>query len=394
MLKVVVGHSEDPEAQYAVEDVLDHCRKDLDGHQPQAGILFAAIDFDHALILHEISREFPGIDLIGCTTDGEISSILGFQQDSLTLMLFSSDTVKISAGVGHGAKENPTAAASQAVQQAAGSDTSAKVCITIPASYIPDGSTTSGGELLKGLELALGSHVPIVGGTAGDQYRFKSTVQFFRTEVLTNSIPILLFSGDIQVSYGTACGWTPIGQKGTVTRSEGTALYEIDGKPALEFYQRYLGDRPPTAETPLAVYDGQSELYYMRVPNTYDADSGQINFLGDIPQQSTIQLTDINRDEVVAAAEQSFTTALARYPGPAAPEAVLLFSCCCRRWLLGTRAKEEYQLVRNALPSSVPICGFYTYGEFAPLEPEGVTHYHQETFVTLLLGTNTPQGQP
>lgn len=393
MLKVVVGHSEDPESQSAVEEVLDHCRKDLGGDKPQAGLLFAAIDFEHALILKEINQEFPGIDLIGCTTDGEMSSILGFQQDSLTLMLFGSDTVKISAGVGYEAKENPAAAAYEAVQQATDGEAPTKICIAIPASYIPDGSTTCGGALLKGLELALGSHVPIVGGTAGDQYRFKSTAQFFRTEVLTNSIPILLFSGDIQVSYGTACGWTPIGRKGIVTRSEGTALYEIDGKPALEFYQRYLGDRPPTAETPLAVYDGQSELYYMRVPNTYDADSGQINFLGEIPHQSTIQLTGINRDEVVAAAEQSFTTALARYPGTTSPEAVLLFSCCCRRWLLGTRAKEEYQLVRNALPSSVPICGFYTYGEFAPLEPQGVTRYHQETFVTLLLGTNTPQGQ-
>lgn len=389
MLKVVVGHSEDPEAQYAIEEVLEHCHEDLDGHQPQAGIVFAAIDFDHALILEQINQTYPGIELIGCTTDGEMSSVLGFQQDSMTLMLFCSETVKISAGVGYGAKADPTGAAAQAVQQATEDDISPKVCITTPASYIPDGSTTSGGDVLKGLELALGKDVPIVGGTAGDQYRFKSTAQFFRTEVLTDSIPILVFSGDIHVSYGTACGWTPIGKKAVVTKSEGTTLYEIDGKPALDFYKRYLGDRPPTAETPLAVYSGEDGLYYMRVPNTYDADSGQINFLGEIPSQSTIQLTDINREEVIAAAEQSFSTALSRYPSSGTPEAVLLFSCCCRRWLLGTHAKEEYELVKKALPQSVPICGFYTYGEFAPLAPQEPSQYHQETFVTLLLGTSS-----
>ena len=389
MFKVVVGQSEDPEAQYAIEEVLEHCRKALEGDCPQAGIVFAGIDFDHTFMINQINQKYPGIELIGCTTDGEMSSILGFQQDSIALMLFSSDTVKISAGVGQGAKEDPMGAATQAVQQATDDHTSPKVCIALPASYIPDGSTTSGGELMKGLELALGKDVPIVGGTAGDQYRFKSTVQFFRNEVLTNSIPILVFSGDIHVSYGTACGWTPIGQKAVVTRSEGTALYEIDGKPALDFYKRYLGNRPPTAESPLAVYSGDSDFYYMRVPNTYDADSGQINFLGDIPQKSTIQLTDINREEVISAAEQSLTTALSRYPGPDAPEAVLIFSCCCRRWLLGTRAKEEYELVKNALPHSVPICGFYTYGEFAPLAPEEPNQYHQETFVTLLLGTSS-----
>ncbi|MEM9803931.1 MAG: FIST N-terminal domain-containing protein [Cyanobacteria bacterium P01_D01_bin.56] len=392
MLKVVVGHSEDPESKYAVEDVLNHCRKDLDGHQPQAGILFAAIDFDHALILEQINQEFPGIDLIGCTTDGEMSSILGFQQDSLTLMLFSSDTVTFSVGLGKNVKEDPLTAASRAVQQATQHQESPKVCIAIPASYIPDGSTTNGEAVLKGLEQAFADQVPIVGGSAGDQYRFKSTVQFFRDQVLTNSLPILVLSGDVKVSYGAACGWTPIGHKAIVTRSEGTALYEIDGKPALDFCKRYLGDRPPTAETPLAVYDGTSNHYYMRVPNTYDEDSGKINFLGDIPQGATIQLTDSNRDEMVAAAETAFETALKRYPGSSEPEAVLLFSCCCRRWLLGTRAKEEYQLVRNALPTSVPISGFYTYGEFAPLEPQGTSHYHQETFVTLLLGsTSAPE---
>ncbi|MBH8555053.1 FIST C-terminal domain-containing protein [Nostocaceae cyanobacterium CENA357] len=387
MLKVVVGHSEDSESQDAILEVLDQCSQDLAGVIPQAGILFAAIDFNHALILKEIDQVFPGIDLIGCTTDGEISSKLGFQQDSLTLMLFCSDTIEIRAGVGYGAKDNPLAAAHQAVQQATEKSTNAaKLCISIPASYITDGSTTNGELILKGLKLALGSQTPILGGTAGDQFRFKKTYQFFGNEVLTDSLPVLIFSGDIQFSYGIACGWQPIGRKSIVTKAEGTVLYEIDGKSALEFYARYLGDRPPTAENPLAVYEGDSDRYYMRVPNTYDVETGSINFLGDIPEQATVQVTDISRDEVIAAAEVSLKNALENYPATE-PEAVLLFSCCCRRWLLGTRAKEEYQLVKNLLSEEVPVCGFYTYGEFAPLEHQGSTYYHQETFVTLLLGT-------
>ncbi|PMB27488.1 hypothetical protein CEN47_14995, partial [Fischerella thermalis CCMEE 5319] len=87
MLKSVVGHSDDPESQIAIAEVIEQCLNQLAGAIPQAGMLFAAIDFDHALILKHINQVFPGIDLIGCTTDGEISSTLGFQQDSLTLIL-------------------------------------------------------------------------------------------------------------------------------------------------------------------------------------------------------------------------------------------------------------------------------------------------------------------
>ncbi len=387
MLKVVVAHSEDPDSQDAIEEILSQCSSDLAGIKPQAGILFAAIDFEHELILQEIDRVFPGIELIGCTTDGEISSVLGFQQDSLTLMLFYSDTVEIHAGLGYGVKENPITAARQAVEQATEkSNTATKLCITVPASYIQDGSTTSGELILQGLKQALGKEVPIVGGTAGDQFRFENTYQFFGNQVLTNSLPVLTFSGDILLSYGIACGWHPIGRKSIITKAKETVLYEIDGKPAVEYYQKYLGDRPPAAENPLAVYEGDSDRYYMRVPNTHDPQVGSINFLGDIPEQSVVQLTDISRDQVIAAAETSFNQALKTYPGNE-PEAVLLFSCCCRRWLLGTRAKEEYQLVKKAFPQEIPICGFYTYGEFAPLEPNGSTYYHQETFVTLLLGS-------
>jgi len=110
MLKVILGHSDDPDTQYAIAEVLEKCIRDLSdvvGMPAKAGILFAAIDFEHELILQEIYQVFPGIELIGCTTDGEISSILGFQQDSLTLMLFCSDTVELHAGVGYGVKENP-----------------------------------------------------------------------------------------------------------------------------------------------------------------------------------------------------------------------------------------------------------------------------------------------
>ncbi len=387
MLKVVVGHSEDPNSKDAIIEVLEQCLSDLAGAVPQAGILFAAIGFEHRLILQAIQDQFPDLELIGCTTDGEMSSRLGFQQDSLTLMLFSSDTVAIHAGVGHQTQVDAIAAAQQAVHQAiAKSPHPTQLCLTIPASYTADGSTTSGELILQGLEAELGPQVPIIGGTAGDQFRFQTTYQFFGTEVFTDALPVLLFSGDLLFSFGSGCGWQPIGQKSRVTKVAGTVLYEIDDKPAIEFYQRYLGDRQPTAENPLAVYEGNSDYCYMRVPNTYNPKTGGINFLGNIPEQSLVQVTDISRDEVVAAAATSFTTALARYPG-AEPEAILLFSCCCRRWLLGTRAKDEYEWVKNALQTTIPICGFYTYGEFAPLEPQGENRYHQETFITLLLGT-------
>ena len=69
------------------------------------------------------------------------------------------------------------------------------------------------------------------------------------------------------------------------------------------------------------------------------------------------------------------------------PDAALFFSCTARRQILSTRAEEEYQFAKKHLSAELPSCGFYTYGEIAPLEQDGSTLFHNETFITLLIGT-------
>lgn len=288
MFKAVVGHSNDPDSLSAVEEVLQQCTNSLAGNIPKAGIIFAAIDFEHSLVLQQIHQAFPGIELIGGTTDGEISSVLEFQQDSITLMLFCSDEVEIHPGVGRKVSGDSVTVTKQAVEQAKAKSTAApKLCLTHPESL-----TTSGVSILNGLKLALGQHVPIFGGLAAEQSRYQNTYQFFQTEVLSDSVPILLFSGTILFSHGVTSGWHPIGQISKVTKVDKNIVYEIDGKPALDFYHHYLGLLPPSIEYPLAVFDQNGDNFYIRAPIAYNQESGSITFFGDIPNQAVIKIAE------------------------------------------------------------------------------------------------------
>ncbi|MBW4515503.1 MAG: FIST C-terminal domain-containing protein [Timaviella obliquedivisa GSE-PSE-MK23-08B] len=386
MLKFVVGHSNDPDSQTAVLEVLEQIHSTLAGMNPQAGILFAAIDFDHTLILNRVVQAFPEIELIGGTTDGELSSVLGFEQDSLTLMVFCSDNITISAGIGRGVSKDPIAASEAAVQQAiAAHQEELQFCIALPESL-----TTSGVLMLDSLKQALGEQVPIFGGLTADQWRSQQTYQFFKTEVCSDAVTVLLFSGAILFSHGIASGWHPIGNSGRVTKAENNVVYEIDDQPALAFYHRYLGALPPSSEYPLALFDADSDRHYMRAPTgIYDPSIGSITFFGDVPVQSTVQITEATHDEILSASQQSTMQALENYPGQA-PAAALFFSCASRRQILGSRTKEEYEQAQScltqSLPQLLPSCGFYTNGEIAPLQQKGAAHYHNETFITLLLG--------
>lgn len=381
MLKVAVGHSNDPDSLEAVNEVLAQCQSALAGETPQAGLLFAALDFDHDLVLKRINQVFPQIELIGGTTDGEISSVLEFQQDSLTLILFCSDEIEIRAAVGRNVSQNPEAIAQQAAE-------TAKKSLVLPLQFciaVPESLTTSAVSILQGLETGLG-RVPIFGGAAADQWQYQRTYQFFKTEVLNDAVPILLFAGKLLFSYGVASGWHPIGKRSRITKLDKNIIYEIDGKPALEFYHYYLNKSEPDAVYPLAVFPPGEEQFFLRGSVGYDSELGSITVSGDVPEHSIVQITDACVEDVVSASQTAFAQALASYPGHT-PQAALFFSCAWRRQVLGTRANEEYQMIACSLKQAISGCGFYTYGEIAPLRENGQTFFHNTTFVTLLIGS-------
>jgi hypothetical protein len=382
MLKVVVGHSNDPYSEDAIAEVLQQCQQELQETVPQAGILVAAIDFDHALILQQIQQSFPDLQLIGGTTHGEMSSVLGFQEDSLALMLFCSDRIKIRAGLGRAMSKNPLAAAQAAVEQAqVGLSNQAKFCITIP-----DGLSTSGVTIIDSLKQVLGESVPIMGGTAGDQWQFQQTYQFFQTEVLSDALPVLLFSGELCLSCGVASGWQPISRKARITKVEGARVYEIDHRPASEFYASYLKGLPMSGEYPLAVFGQEEREFYLRAcTDQENRADGSLLFMGDIPVGALVQITHATTDDIIRGALISMEKAIACYPGQQ-PAAALLFSCAARRQLLGTLVPQEYETRQQYLALSIPTLGFYTYGEIGPLRPDGETLFHQETLVTVLIG--------
>jgi hypothetical protein len=380
MLKIAVGHSNDPDSTEAVDEAIQQCLDSLEGEIPQAGILFAAIDFEHELILNQINAKFPDLELIGGTTDGEVSSVLGFQQDSLTLMLFCADDIEIRAAVGRNVSQNPTAIAQQTVETLKDTlKTDLRLCITTPESL-----TTSASSILEGLRLGLGS-VPVLGGTTGDQTKIKRTYQFFKTEVLSDSVPILLWGGNLLFSHGVASGWHPIGKQSIVTKVHKNIIYEIDDKPALEFYRYYFDDFAPDVAYPLAIFPPGEKTFFLRGALSYDPEVGSLTVAADVPKRSVIQITDATQKSIQAASKTAFDDAWETYPGTE-PAAALFFSCAWRRFVLGTQTDREYAAIAKTLQHPIPSCGFYTYGEISPLREKGPTFFHNTTFVTLLLG--------
>src|SRR3954466_5601611 len=107
MFRMAVGHSHDIDLEIALETVFAECEAGLEGASPKAAILFAAWDLDHPAVLDAIHERYPGIDVAGATTAGEMSSVVGFAEDSLAIAMFASDSVDMTSGLGANLWEDP-----------------------------------------------------------------------------------------------------------------------------------------------------------------------------------------------------------------------------------------------------------------------------------------------
>jgi hypothetical protein len=301
MLKAAVGHSNDPDSLEAIVEVISQCKQSLGNDIPQAGLLFASSDFDHQFILNYINDVFPGIELIGCTSGGELSSILEFQQDSVTLILFYSDTIEFKAAIGRQVSTSPIKIAAQAALDAqTAMSAEPKLCLTVPESL-----TTNSSEVLQGLTAALGK-VAVCGGTSSDDFQMQATHQFYKTEVLRDSVPVLLLGGDFHFSTGFASGWKPMGQSALVTKVKGNIIYEIDYKPALEFYRYYFDEFKPDYAYPLAVFPNGETGFFLRGILSHNPEEGSIQAAGHVPLNAKVQITDASIKDVIAASQASF----------------------------------------------------------------------------------------
>ena len=382
MIKAILGQSENIDTRAAVESVITQCQQKLTGHQPQAGIVFAGVTFDHRLMLDKILDKFPGLDLIGCTTAGEFSSSYGCSDDSISLMVFYSDDIEIGIGIGRTLSDNPDTAVQSAVDQASHKlSKRASICLAFP-----DVLNKSFDPILKKLNLVLGNDCPVFGGAAGTLWNEElMPLQFFKNEILADAIPIMIFAGSLEYSFSIANSWKPVGKQAKISRAEGRLVRRIDDFKAVDFYRHYLGDHSePAREFLMAVYDKDSEHSYLRAPFEYNPD-GSITFSDSIPQGATVQLTEAVSEIIIEDTKSTSQKMIQQVPD-LVPEFAMAFSCSFRKDILGTRVKQELQILRDNLPKQLPITGFYSFGEIAPLVKGKESFFHGATLITLLVG--------
>jgi len=254
---------------------------------------------------------------------------------------------------------------------------------------VSDGSFINGSQLAVGMNSATENNLLITGALCGDGSRFKTTLSSYNEKPKEREIVAIGLYGDsLEVSFSTNGGWMPFGPERVVTKSRSNILYELDGKPALDLYKTYLGEKSkdlPGAALlyPLKVKSFDENKSIVRTILNINEEENSMILAGDIEENSKVQLMMTNVDRIVNAAEVCAENAL--YNRSKKPELAILISCIGRKLVLDQRVEEEVEEVVEVIGKDAAVCGFYSYGEIAPFNEEINCQLHNQTMAITLI---------
>jgi hypothetical protein len=316
--------------------------------------------------LERLSALFPGAELMGCTTAGEIGGD-GVTDGGLVLtaMRFAHPAFRLAVTDLDG-MEDSAAAGRRLAEQLRGDGLHDVV-------VLGQGVQINGSALIDGLHSVLPTGVDISGGLAGDGGAFKETRTVSRHAISARQIVALgFYDPRTRLHHGTFHGWRPFGPARKVTRAQGNVLIELDGEPALDIYKRYLGSHAKDLPASGLLFpfemlgEDRNAVGLIRTILGVDEARGSLVLAGDVEENGYLRLMHASADSLVDGAHTAAERALADGALPGESLA-LLVSCVGRKLVMGARVDEEVEAVAGVFGQRAKVTGFYSYGEISPL---------------------------
>ncbi|MFY0605453.1 MAG: FIST C-terminal domain-containing protein [Cyclobacteriaceae bacterium] len=335
--------------------------------------------------LTNLSSQYPNAILFGCSSEYAIHDESIIEQGAAaTAVLFEKTTLK----TGSVRIESQEDSYDKSVELAKSFPTKGLKSVIVFSSR----ENVNGDSIVRGMRATFPKDVIITGGLAGGSFDNEETFVICNGDSSHQTIGALAFYSDkLNVGYGSIGGWDTFGPERRVTKSKENVLYELDNKPALELYKKYLGeeakDLPESALLyPLSIFEpGKSINSRVRTILDIDEKNNSMTFAGDIPQGYHAQLMMANFDRLIDGAGEAASHALSSGKASTSNQLALLVSCIGRRNTLGIRAEEEVEAVKNKFGAQTSQIGFYSYGEIAPHVETQTCELHNQTMTITLI---------
>lgn len=386
----------DTDSSRAADEVARSIREEFSGHPLKAVLVYATVNHDQPAILRRLRAQLgPDVPLLGCSVQGVV--VRGDVREGGFLvgaMGLGGSDLRVAPAFERDI-QNDTRAKGERLAHSIKSELGGDPNVTFVCWDPLGGADVE--QLLGGL--SQGTTSPLVGGGAGQPFGpIVKTYQYWGDEVTTHAGMALGLAGPFSAEIGVSHGTSPTGVTMTLTRSEGTKLCEIDGRPAVDVWREVTGctDEEVNDQDYFTAWavgierkvrnpDGsEGAVYLVRMAFGFDPQSGALIVPTAIPEGTRIVLHHRTTQAVVDGTIAMGRDLAARIGGKR-PWAALGFECCARTSPFlgedGTLA-ENLQLQKVVAPDAAWL-GMMAWGEAAPVG--GAPAFHNYTFPLLIL---------
>ena len=354
--------------------------------EPALVVAFLSPSYPLEAMAAELQSALGDVPIIGCSTSGEITDGHSLRQ-SLVLWAIGGAGFSVRVGMGQGASDSLREASRQAARCLDGLPSHPHRALVILA----DGLCGDQMEVVRGAYEVAGASVPLVGGCAGDDLAMRSTFQIHGGRVFNQAVVAAAIGSDSPIGIGVSHGWQTVGEPMLVTSSSGVSVMSLDDRPALDVYLETLQAPPEASESPEA-FAAFAATHPLGIPRRdrieiryvagANLETRSLTCIAGLPQGGMAMFMEGDSDSVLEATATACREACNGLAG-APPIGMLLFDCVARRSVLeSASAGGEFQYVQELL-GTLPVAGFYTYGEIA--RTQGAGGFHNQTLVALAL---------
>ncbi|MBP9865473.1 MAG: FIST C-terminal domain-containing protein [Candidatus Omnitrophica bacterium] len=390
MIKAGTHYSKNQPPRQAAEIAAHGALSKAHLNRASTALVFASIDYcqDYPLILERVQKITQARQVVGAsaasiiTEDAEIEGV-----PAVGVMVIESDTLEIRAALHRNLQENSFQAGALLGESLRGPTAENRLAL-----LFPDPFSFQGAAFFAGLEQSA-NFIPLAGGGAADDGNLGKSYQFLGTEAAYDAVSSLGLSGKFQHEMGIVPSCAPFTSALQVTQSDGNKIYELDHRPAYDILleslsQANLDDTREIGKKVflgLALKEFQTDFtgtdYFVSKITDINTHKGILTSI--VPVRQGGFLTFALRDQTQSAERlRQMLASMHERLAPRKPAFGFYFNCCSRGSSLYSAPNHDVGLIRRQFPG-VPILGFNTYGQFAPMNEMNFLN-HQTGVLTLI----------
>jgi hypothetical protein len=380
---------EDP--QLAMADLKKQLQKQIVLLKSTVGIMMCDPEFVRTGVVKTVCEKFPfpiaGATSVAQSADGETGRLM------LTLMVLTSDDVSFAAGVSKAANEEELyAEAASSYQKAARRlGTQPKMIMIFP----PLATTQMPGNLYVDAYARLCPNLPIFGSMAIDDIpKFSEELSIGGGRGSKEQVSFILVGGNVAPRFFLTLPKEEmmLPCSGTITKSQGNVLMEINGAPAYEHFERvgFAKDGtfvPGLRFLPLLM-DHEKRKACGKTPISNEVIYFDYNGFAvcrlDLSQNSTFRLGIFKSKDILEASRELIEIINAERGA----QALIMFSCLARRLSMLMEPLKELNLLAETVHEDTPYMIAYSGGEFCPspgAEGAIVSRFYNYALIACLL---------